>query len=308
MTLQLSIIIPAHNAEHTLADCLRAIEAQSIPHSDYEVIVVNDGSTDGTASVAEAFDVRLVHQKHRGGAPARNSGIKEAKGEWIASTDADCLPSRMWLSHLLNTVHQNNGGKKVLGAAGRILGYPSDSPVSRYIDLTGGIDTERHLAHPTFPYAPLGNVMYQRTALNEVGGLNENYSHYPGPDLHFRLCQQYGGQFFFEPRAVVFHHHPTNWKWYGRQQFGYGSGYAQLLLDYQDHFSWSIWQEMRAWGQVGESAIAACWPGRDDRALVRRGLFAKHLAQRLGFMSTYWNSRERQRWQLAKKARRLNLD
>ena len=69
---RISVIVPARNAADTIAPCLESLLAQTVPRGDYEVIVVDDGSTDETRSVVEAFDVILVVQSHKGPAAARN--------------------------------------------------------------------------------------------------------------------------------------------------------------------------------------------------------------------------------------------
>ena len=91
-----SVIIPAYNAETFLARALRSVEAQSF--RDYEVVVVDDGSTDETAKVARSFSsVRYVHASHRGEAEARNLGLEEATGDLVAFVDADdeWLPEKL---------------------------------------------------------------------------------------------------------------------------------------------------------------------------------------------------------------------
>ena len=90
-----SIIIPAYNSEKTLAICLAACLNQSGP--DTEVIVVDDGSTDGTARIAQTFPVHYIHQENCGPAAARNRGAQAASGGVIAFTDADCVPERVWI-------------------------------------------------------------------------------------------------------------------------------------------------------------------------------------------------------------------
>lgn len=88
--MKLSIIIPAYNAEAYLPQCLDSILAQE--HKDCEVIVVDDGSTDGTAALLECYpDVKVVHQENHGMSTARNRGLDEARGEYILFVDSDDL-------------------------------------------------------------------------------------------------------------------------------------------------------------------------------------------------------------------------
>ncbi|HQH26726.1 MAG TPA: glycosyltransferase family 2 protein, partial [Oligoflexia bacterium] len=94
-----SIIVPAYNAQQTLARCLEPVCAQllSCP-SPGEVIVVDNNSTDQTAAIARSFSVRVLRCAERGRARARNAGIRAAQGEWIATVDADTVVDANWLS------------------------------------------------------------------------------------------------------------------------------------------------------------------------------------------------------------------
>ncbi len=85
--LKISVVIPAFNAERFLPRSLASVFAQTLP--PHEVIVVDDGSTDGTGEVAAALGARVIRQENRGLAAARNTGIQDASGEWIALLDAD---------------------------------------------------------------------------------------------------------------------------------------------------------------------------------------------------------------------------
>jgi glycosyltransferase involved in cell wall biosynthesis len=96
-----SIIIPAYNAERTLGECLDGCLAQGYPNT--EVIVVDDGSTDGTERVARARNVGYIRQENGGPAKARNTGAREAEGEIIAFTDSDCIPEANWIEALIET-------------------------------------------------------------------------------------------------------------------------------------------------------------------------------------------------------------
>src|SRR5919198_5805523 len=93
-----SVIVPARNAAATIGRTLEALAAQDFPQ-EYEVIVVDDGSTDDTVAVAEAAPgpVTVRRQEQRGPGEARNLGAQHARGEVLAFTDADCFPERGWL-------------------------------------------------------------------------------------------------------------------------------------------------------------------------------------------------------------------
>ncbi len=93
---RVSVVIPAHNEENVIAATLRTVLEQDYP--DFEVIVVDNASSDRTSEVARSFAVRVVHEPKKGLLHARECGRKEATGEIIVQMDADCLPESDWLS------------------------------------------------------------------------------------------------------------------------------------------------------------------------------------------------------------------
>ena len=121
---QVGVVIPALNAAATLGECLRAIHTQSLTRSLWEVIVVvDDRSRDETESVASAGGVRVIVNSGRTAAAARNAGIRSAIGDWVAFTDADCVPTRRWLEELLTAVSgDSQANHAVLGATGPTIG------------------------------------------------------------------------------------------------------------------------------------------------------------------------------------------
>ena len=291
---RVTVVVPARNAERTLGECLRALTNQSLPPDQFEVIVVVDrDSRDGSAGIASAAGVRVLTSDLSGAAAARNTGITAATTEWVAFTDADCIPSRTWLSQLLATV----GGLdyQALGAAGPTLGHQSTSAAAQFVDLTGGLRADRHLAHERYPWAPTGNVIYRRSALTEVGGFDTRFRTYEGCDLHTRLLREVGGQFAYAPGAVVLHHHRDGWRAYWRQQVGYGIGYGQFFRRYERELSWSGRDELRAWASVLAAMGRAAIPRRGEAGILVRGTAVKQLAQRVGFMRSYWSRGEARR-------------
>ena len=100
VAVRYSVVIPAYNAGRTLPDTLAALRNQSVPPEDYEVIVVDDGSTDETPSVVRRLGAKCITQPNRGPAAARNRGVRAARGEFVLFTDADCVPERDWIRQM----------------------------------------------------------------------------------------------------------------------------------------------------------------------------------------------------------------
>lgn len=115
----ISVIIPAYNEQDFLARCLKSLQLQ-VNAPDYEVIVVDNNSTDRTAIIAKQFNTRLVKEPKKGVMHARQAGLKVAKGEIIVTTDADCFYKPNWLSNIHKT-YQNN--PNIIGLAGHYYFY-----------------------------------------------------------------------------------------------------------------------------------------------------------------------------------------
>lgn len=95
--VKVSVIIPAFNEEKYLLDTILAIKANDFPVSDYEIIVVNNGSTDRTADIARDAGAMIINSDRKFVGAARNLGARQAKGEILAFLDADCIPAEDWL-------------------------------------------------------------------------------------------------------------------------------------------------------------------------------------------------------------------
>src|SRR6476661_7120595 len=97
---RVSVVIPAYRAARTLPAGLAALAAQTYPADHLEIIVVDDGSPDETAAVAEAAGARVLRQANRGPATARNRGALAATGDLVLFTDADCAPTPAWVERM----------------------------------------------------------------------------------------------------------------------------------------------------------------------------------------------------------------
>src|SRR5207245_216925 len=110
---RVSVIVCPHHGARTLADCLEGVRRLAYPH--YDVIVVDDGSTDQTAAIARRYDCRLIQTPHLGLASARNTGLAAATGEIVAYLDDDAFPDPHWLTYLaatfMSTAHAGVGAR-----------------------------------------------------------------------------------------------------------------------------------------------------------------------------------------------------
>jgi len=226
-----SIIVPAYQAADQVGLCVQALQRQSVARAKYEIIVVDDGSTDKTASVARAAGAdRVLIIPHGGPATARNAGIAAARGEITLFTDADCEPPPTWVEKMVAPF----ANAEVIGAKGSYR-TRQRALIARLVQLEYEVRYERmsHLARIDFidTYA----AAYRRNVLQSAGGFDP---HYPIPsaediDLSFRLARA-GYWLTFTPEAWVWHSHPSSLRVYLRRKGQYGLWRALLYLRYPE--------------------------------------------------------------------------
>ena len=99
--IHLSVVVPFYNAERTIAQCIDGLLSQDFPAERYEVLMVDNNSTDASTEIVRAYPrIRLAHEPRQGAYAARNRGVSQAKGEVLAFTDPDCVPSGDWLREI----------------------------------------------------------------------------------------------------------------------------------------------------------------------------------------------------------------
>jgi glycosyltransferase involved in cell wall biosynthesis len=225
-----SVVVAARNSASTLPACLDALAHQD--HPLVEVIVVDDGSDDDTAVVAEAAGVRVVRTPAIGASAARNLGIEIARGEIVAFTDGDCVADPGWARALVEGLQSSGatgvGGKQVNvfppGRRSLRDGFEAFFRAAALVsDYTRGDARPRPVQHNASCCSA-----YRIGPLRAIGGFTPGL--WPGEDvdLDLRLAAQ-GATFYYVPSAVVHHHRPGTFAWFRRMMRRYGAAERRLV-------------------------------------------------------------------------------
>jgi O-antigen biosynthesis protein len=221
-----SVVVCAYNAEETIGSCLDAIAHLNYPA--YETIVIDDGSTDATASIAKARGVRTLSLEHCGLSFARNAGIVAAEGNIVAFADADAEPDADWLYHLIETMTR----REAAAVGGRNFAPPPASDLTAALALAPGQPREVRLGDDELEQvcgcsmaldkSRIGDAPYFDTAFRAAGD---------DVDFSWRLREQ-GARLAYAPAAIVTHRPRATVRSYLRQQRGYGHAEGLLYRKY----------------------------------------------------------------------------
>lgn len=235
----ISVVVCTHNGGKTLRGCLEGIRRLEYP--TFEIIVVDDGSTDNSAAIAEEFSVRVLRIPNGGLSNARNVGWQAARGEIVAYLDDDASPDPHWLQYLASSFAQND----YAGIGGPNVAWPGDGWLAQCVDQSPGNPTHVLLTDREAEHLPGCNMAFRRTSLVAVGGFDSQFR-IAGDDvdLCWRLHEQ-GWKLAFHPGAMVWHHRRGTLGSYWRQQFNYGKAEAMLEKKWPEkynavgHTTWS---------------------------------------------------------------------
>jgi GT2 family glycosyltransferase len=228
---KVSVVICAYNAASTLEDNLLALARLDYPN--YEVIVVNDGSSDATPQIAARYPFRLITVPNGGLSAARNLGLHAATGEIVAYTDADTRVDAHWLAHLVQPFIETD----VAGVGGPNAAPPDDGWIAQCVARSPGGPVHVMLDNTAAEHIPGCNMAFRKQALERIGGFDRTYVK-AGDDVDvcWRL-QERGYSLGFAPGALVWHHHRDSVQAYWKQQVGYGEGESFLQHRHTDRFN-----------------------------------------------------------------------
>lgn len=216
--MRFSVIVPTYNSRGTIASCLEALLHQSMPPSEYEIIVVDDGSTDGTEEIVKKYDVKYLSQPHRGPAAARNLGVAHAAGDIVLFTDADCVPAADWIKKMSLPFEDD----EIVGVKGAYQTRQREL-MARFVQLEYEDKYERMRKNRWIDFIDTYSAGYRRDVLLANDGFDTGF---PGAsvedqELSFRLAKR-GYKMVFQPEAIVYHRHATDLTSYVRKKFRIG--------------------------------------------------------------------------------------
>lgn len=248
---RISVIIPARNEATFVPRVISAVLAQRPTNADLEVIVVDDGSTDGTPAAARAAGAVALELAGAGGNPAaaRNRGAAAATGDPLIFLDADCIPAEGWLSAIL-AAHER--GATVVGGA---LDLPLGLPASARCDYYCGwylVHSRRPAGN--VPHHPPPNLSVRRAAFLSTSGFTEGRPFsYTNEERQWQAeLQRAGHHIYFEPEAVAHH--------YNRP------GFVNLL---RRNYRWA-YTAIESKSETGAARFASLY--RHPRLLIAAGL------------------------------------
>ncbi|MBI4689282.1 MAG: glycosyltransferase [Nitrospirae bacterium] len=223
--IKYSIIVPAYNANNTIGECLNALVHQSIDGGEYEVIVVDDGSTDNTAGIIKKFPVKYIWQPNKGPAATRNHGAKEAVGDIILFTDSDCVPNRNWIEEMVKPF----GSLDVVAVKGA---YKTNqkSLTARFAQAEFEERFEMLKKAESIDMVDTYSAAFKRDIFRKMDGFDESFpvANNEDTDLSYKLSSA-GCKMVFNPNAIVFHlRHPDTVRKYMRQKFW--RGYWRMVV------------------------------------------------------------------------------
>lgn len=243
---RISVVVCTYNRCDTLKGAIKSLSEQSFPKEGYEIIVVDNNSTDNTKAAVQDLmavipNLRYIHEKEQGHNPSRNRGVREASGDIVAFTDDDVEADHDWIKELVGAFERFPdvvavGGRTILLFLEAKPTWLSDRLLYHYGDAQLGIETK----YLTFPQHPFGlNMAFKKTCFYEVGSFTpklgrrktENLLSDDEKELFYRISEV-GLKTLYTPHAVIRHMIPgdrTMRKWLISRS--YWQGVSQVVFE-----------------------------------------------------------------------------
>lgn len=240
-TPTVTFIIPFHNQEPVVEMVIRSVLDLDYPLERLNIIVIDDGSTDGTRSKIELFSKvpqveSILFDANRGRARARNAGLKKTTSELIALIDGDMVLEKTWLQELIKTIQSNN----VIACMGETMAPPGyrKNRLDRYF-YSYWRGARKHGNHVPVPFHRFlfNNTLIKSNALLKAGLFDDVFTGYGGEDtdLAIRMWRLYPAGLRFCPEARASHHHFRSLEQFLKDMFHFGKANLPLLVERYPH-------------------------------------------------------------------------
>jgi cellulose synthase/poly-beta-1,6-N-acetylglucosamine synthase-like glycosyltransferase len=221
------VVVPVRNGERTIGATIESLLACNYPAEDREILVVDNGSSDGTAAVIRAHPVTYLYEPERGVSNARNRGIAAATGEIVAFLDGDCLVVPEWMTEIARPFQYPAVGC----VGGELENLPPNSAAERQAERMLG-RWQRFAFNSNPPYAITANAAFRREVFEQIGGFDPAMPRAQDVELGRRFNARSDLRVAFSPGAIARHRHTATASHFFRQQLGwaYGSGLLSARL------------------------------------------------------------------------------
>lgn len=266
---KVSVIVCTHNGSATIRQTLDGLRALEYPN--FEAIIVDDGSSDDTATIVKEYPFRLISTAANGLSAARNTGLEAATGEIVAFLDDDAWPDPHWLMYLADAFM----GSTHAAVGGPNIAPPGNGLVAEAVAHSPGGPTHVLIDDRLAEHIPGCNMAYKAEALRAIGGFDPQFR-IAGDDVDicWRIIDN-GGTIGFTAGAMVWHHRRRKVSRFWKQQFNYGKAEGQLERKWPQRYSASgrvTWA-----GRMYDKGIA--WAFTISRRRIYHGTWGSALFQ-----------------------------
>ncbi len=197
---KVTVVVAAYNSERSIGRSIETILALDYP--EYDVIVVDNNSTDKTPDIIKKYPVTYLLETKAGWPAARNAGIAYSKEEFVANIDADCFPTRDWLKNLMSGFKD----EKIGSVVGKTFVEKGRTPAQKYYAASDPFGIEHKFGETEFiPWGGGNNAMNREIFLKTGGYDSDRFTSGADVEFHYKLNKEFGYKTEYEPKAIIYH-------------------------------------------------------------------------------------------------------
>jgi cellulose synthase/poly-beta-1,6-N-acetylglucosamine synthase-like glycosyltransferase len=239
----ISVVVGIRNEERYIEECIESLLRLDYPQDSYEIIIVDGMSTDKTRELVQKYPVRLILNEKKNVAAARNLGVENSRGDFVAFTDGDCKADPIWLKALVSEMINAPEDVACVGGPnlifdtdpvfGRVVGHAQET----FLGSGGSAQSKNSTKKYYVSSLPNCNAMYKKNTIKEAGYFDERFVVGQDGDLNYRINKK-GYKFLYIPEAKVLHHRRGTFKSFSVRMFKYGMWMAELFKKYGEFVRW----------------------------------------------------------------------